>query len=164
MAISFHLALMPALAMLFMAPSNGHRAGPPWQAAAIPMTWHIERAIDAMSDQKTCVILSLGGDVSVRVFKEPQAKVASWSVRVGVDNQPGSLRYLRVNRKYFQTDKDSFGGTEAEEIVERLKAPGEFAFEWAKRPDDAKRPGLFGTGDFAAKSAECESWVSGPRV
>ena len=52
-----------------------------------------------------------------------------------------------------------FRGAEAEEIVRVLKSPGEFAFEWAKRPDGAKRGGLYGTGDFAAKAATCERWV-----
>ena len=58
-------------------------------------------------------------------------------MRVGSDNQPGSLRYLRVNERFFQTDEPNFRGAEAAAIVELLKTPGEFAFEWAQRPDEA---------------------------
>jgi hypothetical protein len=155
---------MAVIAMAAIAPPEGQRADPLRQVTAIPMTWRIERGIEAASAQKACTIVSLGGDVRVQMFEQDQAKVASWSVRVGFDNQPGSLRYLRVNRKIFQTDQESFAGDEARKIVEGLKSPGEFAFEWAKRPDSAKRPGLFGTGDFAVKFAECEGWMQGPRV
>ena len=108
-------------------------------------------------------MISWGGDVIVRLHKSSQATAATWSVMIGADSQPGSVRYLRVNRKYFTTAEQGFRGTEAAEIVTLLKSPGEFAFEWAKWPDQAKQGGLFGTGDFAAKAAACERWVDQDR-
>ncbi len=71
---------------------------------------------------------------------------------------------MRINKKIFTTDKQSFRGTEADEMIELLKSPGEFAFEWFQRPDYAKRHGLFGTGDLAAKAAACEDWMNGRRI
>ena len=139
-------------------------AGPLRRIDAIPMAWRIDRESGAASGHKSCSVISLGGDVTARLSKDRRAKTAAWSVTVGFDNQPGSLRYLRINKTIYQTDKDSFRGSEAAEIVARLKSPGEFAFEWAKRPDYVKRPGLFGTGGFAAKAAECERWMKGTRV
>jgi hypothetical protein len=134
------------------------------QIATIPMTWRIERSIDPSSGHKSCFVVSRGGNVTVRLFKERKAKIATWSVLVGFDNHPGSLRYLRINRTYYQTNEQSFRGTEATEIVDLLKSPGVIAFEWGKRPDYTKRQGLFGTGDFAAKAATCERWVLGRRA
>ena len=131
---------------------------------AIPMTWYITRDMDPEAGQRSCAVTSLGRDVTARLTEAPEVDKPAWSVRVGFDNQPGSLRYLRINDAYYTTDQESFTGAEAEEIVRRLKSPGEFAFEWAKRPDHAKRPGLFGTGDFAAKAAECERWIAGTRI
>ena len=130
----------------------------------IPMAWRIDREIDPVSGDRICTVVSLGGDVSARLLKKRQAKAVGWSVRVGWDNQPGSLRYLRVNKRYFQTDEQDFRGAEADGIVALLKSPGEFAFEWEQRPDRAKRPGLFGTGDFATRAAECEDWIAGTQV
>ncbi len=134
------------------------------QIDAISMTWRIHRETGSASGHKSCLVIAGGGDVTVRLFKERQAKTPTWSVRVGLDSQPGSLRYLRINKRYFQTQQQSFLGTEADEIVELLKSPGVFAFEWAQGPDQAKRPGLFGTGDFAAKAAACERWLRGLRA
>ena len=87
-----------------------------------------------------------------------------WTVRVGFDNQPGSLRYLRINRSYYTTTGVVFYGPEADAIVALLKSPGEFAFEWAKRPDYSKQQGLFGNGDFATKAAQCEGWMKGAPI
>jgi hypothetical protein len=133
-------------------------------SAAVSMVWRIDRHTDDGSGAKSCMVASWGRDVTARLSKPPGAKAATWSVRVGYDNQPGSLRYLRIERKIYTTDANRFLGREAEEIVARLKAPGEFAFEWAARPDFAKRQGLFETGDFAAKAAECERWIGEIRV
>ncbi len=124
----------------------------------------IDREIGSESGHKSCFVISRGGDVIVRLFKGRQAEMATWSVLIGFDNQPGSLRYVRINKKYFTTDKQSFRGPEANEIVGLLKSPGEIAFEWFKSPDYSKRQGLFGTGDFASKAAECERWMNGLRV
>ena len=57
----------------------------------------------------------------------------------------------------------SLGG-DAAEIVALLKTPGEVVFEWGKRPDYSKRGGLFATGDFAAKAAQCERWIGETRI
>jgi hypothetical protein len=90
--------------------------------------------------------------------------VVAWAVRVGVDNQPGSLRYLRIGKRIFQTDKARFEGAEAAEIVARLKRPNEFVLEWAARPGGAKRGGLYETGNFAAQAVACETWMTGRRI
>ncbi len=163
------LAVLPIIAAAVMARPDDDRAGLLRQIAGIPMAWRIERVADAASGDKSCSVISMGGDVSAHLFKERRAKAAAWSLSVGFDNQPGSLRYLRIGKRYFQSAEDSFRGTEAEEIVERLKLPGEFVFEWAQRPGNAnrggaKRGGLYGTGDFAAKAAACEAWMKGTRV
>lgn len=151
------LAILPIVAPPVMAGSEPNRADLISQIEAIPMAWRVER--DAGSGQRSCFLVSWGGDVIVRLHKLNSAEAATWSVLVGFDNQPGSVRYLRVNRKYFTTAEQGFRGSEAEEIVRLLKSPGEFAFEWAKSPDHSKRQGLFGTGDFAAKAADCERWI-----
>ena len=158
------LAVMVAVAATVMAPPETDKTNLLRQIDAISMTWRIHRETGSASGHKSCLVIARGGDVIVRLFKERQAKTRTWSVRVGLDTQPGSLRYLRMNTRYFETDQQSFRGTEADEIVELLKSPGEFVFEWAQRPDRSKRGGLFGTGDFAAKAAECERWLNGPRV
>jgi hypothetical protein len=85
-------------------------------------------------------------------------------VHVGVDNQPGSLRYLRVGKRIFQTAEERFDGAEAAEIVVRLKLPGEFVLEWAARPGGAKRGGLYRTGNFGAQAEACEIWMAGRRI
>ena len=151
----------PVVATTNMALADIDKASLLRRIAAIPMSWRIERRIDPDSGHKSCFVVSRGGNVTVRLFKQRQAKIATWSVLVGFDNHPGSLRYLRINKKYYQTSEQSFRGAEATEIVDLLKSPGVFAFEWGKRPDYSKRQGLFGTGDFAAKVAECERWVLG---
>ena len=158
------LAVMPVVATTVLGLPDTDEARLLRQIDAIPMAWRIDRETGSALGHRSCLVVSLGGDVIARLSKERRAKTAVWSVTIGFDNQPGSLRYLRVNKTIHQTDKDSFRGTEAKEIVELLKSPGEFAFEWAKRPDYAKRPGLFGTGDFAAKAAECQRWMMGTRA
>lgn len=157
------MAPLAVVAATVMALPGAGEAGLMRQIDAIPMIWRIDREIGSASGHKSCFVVSLGRDVIVRLFKETHART-TWTVRVGFDNQPGSIRYLRINKRYFQTDQPSFRGAEAEEIVAFLKLPGEFAFEWAQRPNDAKRPGLFGTGNFAAKLAECERWITGTHV
>lgn len=163
------LAVLALVAAAATALADGDRAGLLRQIAGIPMAWRVERVTDPASGDKSCSVISIGGDLRARLFKEPRAQAAAWSLSVGFDNQPGSLRYLRIGKRYFQSAEDSFRGAEAEEIVARLKAPGEFVFEWAQRPGDtkrggAKRGGLYGTGDFAAKAAACEAWMTGTRV
>jgi hypothetical protein len=143
-----------------MAGLDPHETGLSREIDVIAMTWRVVRENDTASGERICTLISWGRDVSLRLHKPNQAKAPVWSVMVGFDNQPGSVRYLRINRKYFTTAERAFRGAEAEEIVQLLKSPGVFAFEWAKRPDHAKRQGLFGTGDFAAKSAACEGWVN----
>ncbi len=158
------LAVLALAAAAATALADGHRAGLLRHIAGIPMAWRIERLADPASGGKSCAVISIGGDLRARLFRERRAEAAAWSLSVGFDNQPGSLRYLRIGKRYFQSAEESFRGAEAEEIVERLKSPGEFVFEWAQRPDYAKRGGLYGTGDFAAKAAACEAWMKGTRV
>ncbi len=136
----------------------------PTSAAALSMAWRIERGTDLTSGSKTCSVVSLGENVTVRFFRKPVSGPSSVSVSIGFNNQPGSLRYLRIGRKIFQTDQKSFNGPVAADIVKRLKLPGELAFEWARRPDYAKRQGLFGTGDFGARADECRRWLDDTRV
>ncbi len=163
------LAVLAIIAAAATALPDGDRAGLLRQIAGIPMAWRIERVADPASGDKSCLVISMGGEVRARLSEEGRAKAAAWSLRVGFDNQPGSLRYLRIGKRYFQSAEESFRGAEAEEIVERLKSAGEFVFEWAQRPGNAnqggvKRGGLYGTGDFAAKAAACEAWMKGTRA
>ena len=159
------LAVMPIVATAVLGlPDTDDKAKALRQIDAIAMAWRIEREIGSESGDRICLVISLGRDVIARLSKERRAKTAARSGTIGFDNHLGSLRYLRINKAILQTDKDSFRGAEAKEIVALLKSPGEFALEWAKRPNYAKRPGLYGTGDFAAKAAECERWMKGTRV
>ncbi len=158
------LTIMAVVAAIGMELPEFATTGSFVRVSAVPMSWHRERRMNLESGDRSCFVISSGGEVSASLLRERQAKTATWSVRVGIDNQPGSVRYLRINKRYFQTQQQSFLGTEADEIVELLKSPGVFAFEWAQGPDQAKRPGLFGTGDFAAKAAACERWLRGLRA
>lgn len=158
------LAITPVIATAFVAPPGSEGAGPLRLVEAIPMTWRIERRSGPEAGAKSCLVISLGANVTAQLSKQRGASEGTWSVRVGYDNQPGSLQYLRIDRKYFQTDRGSFRGSDAAEIVELLKAPGEFVFEWGQGPDYSKRGGLFATGDFAAKAAQCERWMGGTRI
>ncbi len=157
------LAVLPIVAPSVMAVSEPHEADLYSRIDVIPMAWRVDRKDDAASGDRSCFLISWGGDVIVRLHKPRQATAATWSVMIGADSQPGSVRYLRINRKYFTTAEQGFRGAEADEIVQLLKSPGEFAFEWAKWPDHSKQGGLFGTGNFAAKAAECERWVDQDR-
>ncbi len=134
------------------------------QIVKIPMSWAVEHGIDSATGDRICLVVSRGRDVTARLAQESGARTATWTVIVGHDNSPGSLRYLRIGKAYYTSDRPSFRGGEAKEIMGRLRSPGEFAFEWAQRPDHAKRQGLFGTGDFAAKTAKCERWIRGTRI
>lgn len=131
------------------------------RVGAIPMIWRIEREAGPGLLRESCAVVSRGGDLTVRLSRDRAAVGAAWSVVVGFDNQPGSTRYVRVNKQYYTSDQREFSGAEASEIVALLKAPGEFAFEWAKAPNFEKRQGLYGNGDFRTKAAECERWVQG---
>ncbi len=156
--------LLPAVVAAVVALPDGAQAAPLRQAAAVPMTWQVERQTGAHEGRKSCVVVSLGRNVIARLLVDPRTKLPAWSVQIGFDSQPGSVRYLRINRNVYQTDKPGFRDSEAAEIVVRLKAPGEVVYEWAKRPDYAKRGGLFATGDFAAKAADCEDWMTGTGI
>jgi len=136
----------------------------PALAAAIPMSWTVEHRTDSASGSRICAVASHGGDVTARLIQEVAVTAAAWTVTVGRGNAPDSLRYIRIGKAYYTSDRPSFGGDEAEEIVARLKSPGEFAFEWAQAPDFGKRQGLYGTGNFAAKAAQCEQWIGGTRI
>ena len=122
----------------------------PRSAAIISMSWRLESMVDANSGEKICRVISLGDDVTARLNENPDGVEAAWSVMVGVDNQPGSVRYLRINRKIFQTAEPSFVGDDAADIVALLKDPGDFVYEWIKGPEETKRGALYSIGDFAA--------------
>ncbi len=148
----------PAVQQAHRGKGNAH------QIATMPMSWTLEQVIDSGTGDRYCLVVSHGRDVTARLAWTSGAGTAAWSVIVGYDNSPGSLRYLRIGEAYYTSDRPSFRGHEAKEIMARLKSPGEFVFEWARGPNQAKRGGLFGTGDFAAKAAECESWIHGTRI
>ena len=135
-------------------------AGAVRQIEAIAMAWRLVQATDAATGRRSCAVVSLGGDVTARLV-EAGPGPATWTVVVGFGNQPGSLRYLRVDKAIYTTAESEFEGREAGDIVARLAKAVEFAFEWAARPDYRKRQGLFGTGDFAARAAACEDWIDG---
>ncbi len=128
------------------------------------MSWAVEQGIDSATGDRFCLVVSRGRNVTARLTQESGAGTAAWTVIVGHNNSPGSLRYLRIGKAYYTSDRPSFRGGEAKEIMGRLRSPGEFAFEWAQRPNHAKRGGLFETGNFAAKAAECERWIRGTRI
>lgn len=152
------LALGAMVAALVAAMVLAHAPGP---AAALAMAWRVESMTDKDSGAKTCRIISLGDDVTASLSQDQQDGEAAWTVLIGFDNQPDSLRYFRVNWKIFQTAEPRFQGDDAAAIIALLKEPGEFVFEWIKGPNETKRGALFGVGDFAAKAALCEAWLSG---
>ncbi len=129
-------------------------------AAALPMAWRVER--DA--DPRACAVVALTGGVRARLAEPEGGGAAVWAVWVGVGNLAGSIRYLRIGKRIFQTAEARFDGAEAAGIVARLKLPGEFVLEWAAGPGGAKRGGLFDTGNFAAQAGICETWMAGTRA
>lgn len=131
-------------------------AGAAGAAEPLAMPWQVERGGAA------CFVVSAGGDLAVRFERDPASGGARPSVRVGARAQPGSLRYLRVDRRIYQSDRPSFRGAEAAAIVAGLKQPTVFVFEWLEGPSHAKRGGLFATGGFAAAAAACERAVEAP--
>lgn len=133
------------------------------QAAALPMAWRMEQAGDPDTGARYCAVVTLGRNVMALLSKDSDAE-AAWSVTVGIGNEPDSIRYLRVDDAIFQTTEPAFRGAEAGDIVTRLKSAGEFAFEWARAPGHTKQPGLFATGDFAARAADCEAWMAGTPI
>lgn len=134
-------------------------AGPLHPATALEMAWRIERVGGADATEMVCLVVSIGNDVIAQLSRRAPAEDASWAVSIGYNSPPRSLRYLRVGREVFVTDQERFHGAKANEIVGLLKQPTTFSFEWAMAPDYAKRQGLFGTGNFASKAAECERWL-----
>ncbi len=128
--------------------------------AALPMAWRVERELGAGPGGRSCSVVALTGELRARLAEPDLA----WAVGVGVGNQPGSLRYLRVEKRIFQTAEARFEGAEAAEIVARLKLPGVFVLEWAAGPDGAKRGGLYATGNFAERAEACETWLTGRRI
>ncbi len=133
-------------------------------AATLPMAWRVAREPGDGSGGRACAVVSLTGELRARLAEPEEGGVAAWAVRVGVGNQPGSLRYLRIDTRIFQTDRVRFEGAEAAEIVARLKRPGVFVLEWAAGPDGVKRGGLYQTGNFAEQAETCETWITGRRV
>ncbi len=136
--------------------------------AALPMAWRVERDAGAAQGGRSCAVVALTGELRARLAEPeegvPGASGPAWTVGVGVGNQPGSLRYLRVEKRIFQTAEERFEGAEAAEIVARLKLPGVFVLEWAAGPDGAKRGGLYATGNFAERAEACETWITGRRI
>jgi hypothetical protein len=132
--------------------------------AALPMAWRVEREPGDGPGTRACAVVAMTGEVRAWLTEAEGGGTVTWEVRVGVDNQPGSLRYLRVGKRIFQTAEALFVGAEAAEIVARLKLPGDFVLEWAARPGGAKRGGLYRTGNFAAQAETCETWMAGRRI
>ena len=128
--------------------------------AALPMAWRVEQEAGDGPGGRSCSVVAMTGELRARLAEQDQA----WTVRVGVGNQPGSLRYLRLGKRIFQTAKEHFEGAEAAEIVARLKLPDVFVLEWAASPDGAKRGGLYATGNFAERAETCENWIKGKRI
>ena len=122
-------------------------------ARGVAMEWTLQLLLSP--NHRTCRISSTRGNVRIEMAAD---RLSVW---VGIDNQPGSLRYLRINRDMFVSSDDRFSGDEAARIVERLRRPGEVSFEWAARPNWAKRQGLFKTGNFATRLEACKSWLGG---
>ncbi len=129
-------------------------------AAALPMAWRVEREPGDGPDERSCSVVALTGELRARLAEQDHA----WTVRIGVGNQPGSLRYLRVGKRIFQTAEARFEGAEAAEIVARLKIPEVFVLEWAAGSGGAKRGGLYATGNFAERAETCETWITGRRI
>jgi hypothetical protein len=132
--------------------------------AALPMAWRVEREPGDGPGTRACAVVALTGEVRVRLTEAKSGGAAAWAVWVGVDNQPGSLRYLRVGKRIFQTAEERFDGAEAAEIVARLKLPSDFVLEWAAGPGGIKRGGLYQTGKFAEQAEACESWIAGRKI
>ena len=124
----------------------------------------LEKRSNAATGLRSCHVRSLGSHVTAILTEASPLASPAWSVRIGFDNRPGSLRYLRVGGDIHQTDAAAFRGSEAVVIVENLKAPGEFVFEWELGAGAAKQGGLFLTGDFADNAAFCEDWIAGARA
>ncbi len=82
-------------------------------AAALPMAWRVEREPGDGPGTRACAVVALTGEVRVRLTEAKSGGAAAWAVWVGVDNQPGSLRYLRVGKRIFQTAEERFDGAEA---------------------------------------------------
>ena len=76
------LAVLPPVAAAATALPDGDRAGLLRQIAGIPMAWRIERPAGSASGDKSCFVISSGGEVSARLFKEHWAKAAAWAARV----------------------------------------------------------------------------------
>jgi hypothetical protein len=132
--------------------------------AGLPMAWRVERDAGDEPAARACAVVALTGVVRARLAEPEDGGAAVWTVHVGVGNLPGSLRYLRIGKRIFQTAGARFEGAEAAAIVARLKLPGEFVLEWAAGPGGAKRGGLFDTGTFAAQAGICETWMAGTRA
>lgn len=162
MQLAVSVALI--VAAVGIVPPDAGRPRVAHEIETIPMAWRVDQRSLRAPVRKSCGVVSRGGNVTARLAAARADGTPVWSVRVGYDNAPGSVRYLRIDRAYFTSDQESFRGREAAEIVARLKAPGVFAFEWAARANHAKRGGLFATGDFAAKAAMCERWMGGTRA
>jgi hypothetical protein len=148
-----------AILAMMLAVTAPAEAGEWHRADAAPMAWRVERGAVA-SGERVCRVLSQHRHVTVSFAAVAGAQPAV-TVEVGFDNTPGSLRYLRINREVFQTDRSRFDGAVAADIVRRLAASGEFAVEWEKGPRWTRHHGLYSTGDFAAKADACRHWLRG---
>ena len=149
-----------ALAAVLLVAGLLYQASP--AAAMIAMSWSLESRVDPATGDKSCLITSLGGDITARLSLDKDYTTI-WSVMVGFDNKPGSVRYLRIDGEVFQNAEASFQGDVAVDIVARLitPTPGLFVFEWIKGPNETQRGGLYGAGNFAAKASLCEAWLWG---
>jgi hypothetical protein len=86
------LAVLPIVTSPVMAGLDPHEAALSREIDVILMTWRVERERDTASGERICTQISWGRDVSLRLHKPNRAKAPVWSVTVGFDNQPRSVR------------------------------------------------------------------------
>ena len=127
-----------ALAAVLLAAGLLYQVSP--AAAMIAMSWSLESRVDPATGDKSCLITSLGGDITARLSLDKDYTTI-WSVMIGFDNQPGSVRYLRIDGEVFQNAEASFQGDVAVDIVARLITPTPgFRMDRGPQRDPARRP------------------------
>lgn len=131
-------------------------------ADAAQAGWTTERAV-LPGGGRACTVISTRGDLRTRVEQHSGLARLVMHVKVGRNNQPGSLSYLRIDRRMYQTDEERFTGAEAEDIIGRLATSDEFVVEWFRR-GFAKRGGLYRTGRFGEAMRACRAWVTGTDI
>lgn len=117
---SAHLKAALVVTLILATAPVFHALGDARQIATIPTSWAVEQGIDSATGQRFCLVVSRGRNVTARLTQESGARSAAWTVIVGHNNSPGSLRYLRIGKAYYTSDRPSFRGGDAKEIMGRL--------------------------------------------